>query len=36
MAAGLADHVWELSELIALLPVPVRAPWGSKRAKAVA
>jgi IS1 family transposase len=31
MAAGLSDHVWELSELIALLPVPVRAAWGSKK-----
>jgi IS1 family transposase len=34
MAAGLSDHVWELSELIALMPVPKRAAWGSvKRAK---
>jgi len=31
MAAGLADHVWELSDLIALLPEPKRAAWGSKK-----
>jgi len=29
MAAGLSDHVWELSELIALMPKPVARPWGS-------
>jgi len=29
MAAGLADHVWELSELIALMPKPVAKAWGS-------
>jgi IS1 family transposase len=33
MAAGLTDHVWELSELIALMPKPVAKAWGSvKRA----
>jgi len=33
MAAGLTDHVWELADLIALIPKAVRAPWGSvKRA----
>jgi IS1 family transposase len=29
MAAGLTDHVWELGELIALMPKPVARPWGS-------
>lgn len=36
MAAGIAGHVWELSELIALLPAPKVAPWGSKRAAVAA
>ena len=37
MAAGLADHVWEIDELIALMPKPDSRPWGSvKRAKAMA
>lgn len=31
MAAGIADHVWELEELIALMPKAVAAAWGSKR-----
>lgn len=31
MAAGIADHVWELEELIALMPKPAAAPWGSKK-----
>jgi IS1 family transposase len=31
MAAGLTDHVWELAELVALIPTPAIAPWGSKR-----
>jgi len=31
MKAGLSDHVWEIAELIALLPIPVRAAWGSKK-----
>jgi len=36
MAAGLTDHVWELSELIALMPKPVARAWGSvKRATEV-
>jgi hypothetical protein len=35
MAGGLSDHVWELSELIALVPKPVAKAWGSvKRANA--
>lgn len=35
MAAGLADRVWELDELVALMPKPVARPWGSvKRAAA--
>ena len=35
MAAGLTDHVWELADLIALMPKPVARPWGSvKRAAA--
>jgi IS1 family transposase len=33
MAAGLSDHVWELAELVALMPKPVAKAWGSvKRA----
>ena len=37
MAAGLTDHVWELSDLIALMPKPVARPWGSvRRAEAMA
>jgi hypothetical protein len=35
VAAGLTDHVWELSELIALMPTPVAKALGSaKRAAA--
>lgn len=35
MATGLSDHVWELGELIALMPKPVARAWGSlKRASA--
>lgn len=33
MAAGLTDHVWELADLIALLPAPEVAPWGSKNGR---
>jgi IS1 family transposase len=29
MAAGLTDHVWELANLIGLMPKPVAKPWGS-------
>jgi IS1 family transposase len=29
MASGISDHVWELSELIALMPKPVAKAWGS-------
>ncbi len=36
MASGLADHVWELEDLIALMPKPVVAPWGSKKRAAEA
>jgi hypothetical protein len=37
MAAGLSDHVWELEELIALMPKAVAKPWGSvKRATTAA
>jgi hypothetical protein len=37
MAAGLADDVWEIDELIALMPKPATRPWRSvKRAKAMA
>ncbi len=35
MAAGIADHVWTIDELIALMPEPKRAAWGSKKALAV-
>jgi IS1 family transposase len=31
MAAGIADHVWDIDELIALMPKPVVKPWGSVR-----
>jgi len=34
MAAGLTDHVWELGELIALMPKPVAKPWGSVKRQA--
>src|SRR5262249_30975237 len=30
MQAGLADHVWAIEELIALMPEPEVAAWGSK------
>lgn len=36
MAAGIADHVWEIDELIALMPKPVARPWGSVKRAAVA
>jgi hypothetical protein len=36
MAAGLTDYVWELGELIALMPKQIARPWGSvKQATAV-
>jgi hypothetical protein len=36
MAAGLSDGVWEIADLIALMPKPVAKPWGSvKRAQAM-
>ena len=31
MAAGVADHIWTLDELVALIPEPAVAPWGSKK-----
>ena len=31
MAAGVADHVWSLNELVALIPERRAAPWGSKK-----
>ncbi len=31
MSAGVADHIWSLEEVIALIPEPVVAPWGSKK-----
>lgn len=31
MSAGVADHVWSLEEVIALIPEPVVAPWDSKK-----
>jgi len=31
MACGLADHVWEIPDLVALIPEPTVAAWGSKR-----
>jgi IS1 family transposase len=34
MAAGLSDHVWELGELIALMPKPVARAWGSVKRSA--
>jgi IS1 family transposase len=37
MAAGLTDHVWEIADMIALMPKVVARPWGSvKRAAASA
>lgn len=36
MAAGVADHVWTLDELAALMPEPTVAAWGSRKAAAAA
>lgn len=33
MASGLTDHVWTLAELVALIPEPMVAKWGSKRVR---
>jgi hypothetical protein len=30
MEAGIADHVWDIDELLALIPEPEVAAWGSK------
>jgi IS1 family transposase len=35
MAAGIADHVWTLDEMVALIPEPTRAAWGSKRVRQI-
>jgi hypothetical protein len=32
MAAGLSDHVWDLAELVALMPKPVARAWGRREA----
>ena len=32
MQAGLSEHVWSLEELVALIPEPTVAPWGSRLA----
>lgn len=33
MAAGISERVWDIADLIALMPKPVAKPWGSvKRA----
>lgn len=29
MAAGITNRVWELADLIALMPKPIARPWGS-------
>jgi IS1 family transposase len=31
MEAGITDRLWSVDDLIALLPEPTRAPWGSKK-----
>jgi len=36
MAAGVSDRVWELGDLIALVPKPVARPWGSIKRAGVA
>jgi IS1 family transposase len=36
MAAGLCDYVWSIEDLIALLPEPNRAAWGSKNGRRAA
>ena len=36
MAAGLSDRVWEIADLVALMPDPTVAAWGSKKAAKVA
>jgi IS1 family transposase len=35
MAAGIAGHVWEIDELIALMPKPVAKAWGSVKRAAI-
>lgn len=34
MAAGIADHAWDLAELVALMPEPTVAAWGSRTGRA--
>ena len=36
MEAGLADHVWSLDELVALMPEPVAAAWGTRNGRRAA
>jgi len=35
MASGVANHVWKLDEMIALIPEPTVAAWGSKRLRQI-
>jgi len=30
MAAGISEHAWSIDELLALVPEPEVAAWGSK------
>ena len=34
MAAGVSDHVWEIGDLVALMPKPVAKAWGSVKRSA--
>jgi hypothetical protein len=36
MAAWLSDYVWELGELVALMPKPLVRPWGRMKRAEVA
>lgn len=36
MEAGLADHVWDVEDLLALMPKPTVAAWGSKSGRRAA
>jgi IS1 family transposase len=35
MAAGIADHAWSIEELLALVPEPTVAAWGSRSRKSM-